>query len=515
MVLFVAKKTLFRTTMAVTLLIFVSKAGGFLREIVMTAYYGAGAEMDAYNMAYSLYYVPVLLFNSCITSTLVPVYAQVRRNEPERLERFSSNVISLFAVFAIAASVLMYLLSGALVSLLASGFTAEGQALTARLLRTMLPSLCFIVTSIVLSSILNARESYMAAQLTGFPLTFALLIATIGFSNTMGVRALAWGVFFSGILQVIVLLPAMRKIHGFRPSLNFGDPYFRRLMLLAGPAVMNMAVNELNHMVDKMLASSLPAGHLTCMNLAFKLITFLTGVVLVPLETIMFSKMSMKTAAHDEKGLSRMVMRSMELVALIIFPIIAVGAIMPGDVIRLAYKHGVFSEESVTAAGIALRFYILGVFSYGMRDILTRAFNACQDTRTPMINAMGTVAANVALNILLVRVMGVGGLALATSISATAGVVSLMLLLRRRLGRMRGRRTVEELLKIAVATALAALVCMMLNHLVPAATTSVGSFGRLVLCTGVSFIAYAAAVLGLRVRWAITGMGMLSEKLHR
>ena len=70
---FVAKKTLFRTTMAVTLLIFVSKAGGFLREIVMTAYYGAGAEMDAYNMAYSLYYVPVLLFNSCITSTLVPV----------------------------------------------------------------------------------------------------------------------------------------------------------------------------------------------------------------------------------------------------------------------------------------------------------------------------------------------------------------------------------------------------------------------------------------------------------
>ena len=145
--------------MAVTLLIFVSKAGGFLREIVMTAYYGAGAEMDAYNMAYSLYYVPVLLFNSCITSTLVPVYAQVRRNEPERLERFSSNVISLFAVFAIAASILMYLLAAPFVSLLAGGFTAEGQALTARLLRTMLPSLCFIVTSIVLSSILNAREN--------------------------------------------------------------------------------------------------------------------------------------------------------------------------------------------------------------------------------------------------------------------------------------------------------------------------------------------------------------------
>ena len=111
--------------------------------------------------------------------------------------------------------------------------------------------------------------------------------------------------------------------------------------------------------------------------------------------------------------------------------------------------------------------------------------------------------------------VGVGGLALATSISATAGVVSLMLLLRRRLGRMRGRRTVEELLKIAIATALAALACMMLNHFVPAAATSLGSFGRLVLCTGVSLIVYAAAVIGLRVRWAMQGVGMIKEKLHR
>ena len=515
MVLLVAKKTLFRTTMAVTLLIFVSKAGGFLREIVMTAYYGAGAEMDAYNMAYSLYYVPVLLFNSCITSTLVPVYAQVRRNEPDRLGHFSSNVITLFAVFAIAASVIMYLLAAPIVSLLASGFTAEGQALTTQLLRTMLPSLCFIVTSIVLSSILNARENYMAAQLTGFPLTVALLIATIGFSNTLGVRALAWGVFFSGILQVVVLLPFMRKIHRYKPSFDVSDPYFRHLMVLAGPAVMNMAVNELNHMVDKMLASSLPSGHLTCMNLAFRLITFLQGVVLVPLETIMFSKMSMKTAAHDEKGLAKMVMRSMEFVALIIFPIIAVGAIMPSDVIRLAYKHGVVSEESVTTAGIALRFYIIGVFSYGMRDILTRAFNACQDTRTPMRNAMATVVLNVVLNILLVRVMGVGGLALATSISATAGVVSLMLLLRRRLGRLHARRSIGELAKIAAATAVCVIVCLLLNRVVPAATTSLDALGRLVLCTGVSLIVYAAAAIALRVRWAVQGVDMLKERLHK
>ena len=177
--------------MAVTLVIFVSKAGGFLREIVMTAYYGASAQMDAYNMAYSLYYVPVLLFNSCITSTLVPLYVQLRKDgSPRRLNRFSCNVVNLFAFFSISVSILMYFLAGPLVRLTAHGFDPAQQRLTAELLQRMLPSLAFIVVSIVLSSILNAREKYLAAQLTGFPLTFSLLIATVGFSRTAGIRAL-------------------------------------------------------------------------------------------------------------------------------------------------------------------------------------------------------------------------------------------------------------------------------------------------------------------------------------
>ncbi|MBO4884943.1 MAG: murein biosynthesis integral membrane protein MurJ [Clostridia bacterium] len=510
------KKSLLQTTMAVTLVIFVSKAGGFLREIVMTAYYGAGTEMDAYNMAYSLYYVPVLLFNSCITSTLVPLYVQLQKDgPPRRLDRFGSNVINLFAVFSLAVSFFMFWLAGSLVRLTAQGFDPGKQALTTELLRRMLPSLPFLVTSIVLSSILNAREKYLAAQLTGFPLTFALLIATIGFSRSHGIHALTWGVFVSGILQVVILLPAMKGLMKYRLSFDLSDPVFRRLMALAGPAVLSMAVNELNHMVDKMLATGLPEGHLSCMSLAFRLITFLVGVVLVPLETITFSRMSMRTASHDHKGVGKIVRQCAELVALVIFPVIVVGAVMSKDVIRLAYRHGVFSEDSVSTAAYALLFYIVGVFSFGMRDILNRAFHACQDTRTPMINAMATVALNILLNVLLVRVMGVGGLALATSLSATVGALSLLMLLRRKIGRFRGRRTLEELIKTGIAAALCAFVCIVLDRVMPPAQNSMGSFIRLVAGTGASFIAYIAAALALRVRQIDVAKDMILKKLGR
>ena len=510
------KKSLLQTTMAVTLVIFISKAGGFLREIVMTAYYGASAEMDAYNMAYSLFYVPVLLFNSCITSTLVPLYVQQsRQGSPRRLNRFSCNVVNLFALFSILVSILMYFLAGPIVRLTALGFFPEQQRLTAALLRRMLPSLAFIVTSIVLSSILNAREKYLAAQLTGFPLTFSLLIATVGFSHTLGIRALAWGVFVSGILQVAILLPAMRGLMKYELSFDLSDPVFHKLMLLAGPAVLSMAVNELNHMVDKMLATGLPEGHLSCMSLAYRLITFLVGVVLVPLETITFSRMSIHTASHDEKGVGTIVMQCAELVALVIFPIIAIGAILSKDVIRLAYMHGVFSERAVGTAAYALVFYIVGVFSFGMRDILNRAFHACQDTRTPMLNSMATVAVNIALNLLLVRTMGVGGLALATSLSATAGALSLLALLRRRIGRFRGKRTLEELIKTGIATALCAFVCLLIDRLLPPARGSLGSLGRLVVGTGASLAVYVATAAVLKVRQVSVAADMLRARLKR
>jgi len=502
--------------MAVTLVIFVSKAGGFLREIVMTAYYGAGMEMDAYNMAYSLYYVPVLLFNSCITSTLVPLYVQLRQaGKPKRLNGFSSNVVNLFAFFSIIVSIVMFFLAGPLVSLTARGFDPDKQRLTVALLQRMLPSLAFLVVSIVLSSILNAREKYLAAQLTGFPLTFALLIATIGFSRTAGIRALAWGVFVSGILQVAILLPAMKGVMRYSLSFDISDPMFRRLMILAGPAVLSMAVNELNHMVDKMLATGLPEGHLSCMSLAYRLITFLVGVVLVPLETITFSRMSMRTASHDRRGLGKIVRQCAELVALVVFPIVVVGAIMSRDVIRLAYMHGVFREESVAVAACALAFYIVGVFSFGMRDILNRAFHACQDTRTPMLNAMATVALNILLNLILVRLMGVGGLALATSLSATAGAASLLVLLRRKIGRFRGRRTLEELLKTGIAAALCAIVCLILDRTLPPAHGSLGSLARLAVGTGVSVAAYIAAALLLRVRQLSAAKDMIAGRLRR
>ena len=509
-------QSLFRTTLAVTLLIFVSKAGGFIRETIMAAYYGTDAAMDAYNSAYSLYYVPVLLFNSCITSTLIPIY--VGLNEDKGLDhanRFASNVLSLFALAAMAVSILMFALAEPLVSLTNGGYSPEKQQLTAQLLRIMLPSLVFLVGSIVLSSILNAREKYLAAQLTGFPITIALIAATVAFSAQFGIRALAWGVFVSGILQVVILLPSLRNTFSYKLRFQPNDENFRHLLLLACPAILSMAVNELNHLIDRFLATGLGDGVVAGMNFAYKLIIFAQGVLIVPLTTIMFSKMSQRAAKGDKKGVSEIIMNCIEVVSLVILPVIAICVVMAGDVIKAAYMRGQFNMESVAITSGPFLFYIIGIWGFGVRDLLNRAFHSMKDTKTPMLNSGVTVIFNIVLNFVLVRSMGASGLALATTISGMIGAGMLFVRLRGKLGPMGMRSALQEMLKILICTALCLLVCLGLNYVLPASASSLAAFGRLALVAIASLAVYGAAALLLGVRQVRTLVKMVLKKLGR
>ena len=378
------RERLFRTTLTVTLVIIVSKLCGFARDMITANYFGTGIESDAYTAAYSMFYLPVLLFNSCITSTLVPLFVQAEKDGgPRAANRFGSNSFNLFALAALVIAAIMYVFAGPLVRLVYSGFSPEKLELTAQLTRIMMLSLVFNVTSIVMSTLLNAREKFMAAQLTGFPLSLAVIVAAVCFSGRYGIQALAWGVFVSGVLQVLIQLPFFFGWFKYSAYIDLADPRFRQLLTLAVPAMLSMAVSELNHMIDHWLASGLGDGAMTALNYAYKLITFISGILVVPLTTVIFSKLSKLVANRDTKGIAAVIRRCMETISLVLVPIILICAVLRVDVIRFAYGSGRFDDRSIQMTSGAFLFYVIGVLTFGLRDLLNRAFHAMKDTRTP------------------------------------------------------------------------------------------------------------------------------------
>ncbi|MBQ3574037.1 MAG: murein biosynthesis integral membrane protein MurJ, partial [Clostridia bacterium] len=374
------KDKLIRTTALVTAVIILSKVFGLVRDVITAGYYGTGIENDAYASAYTLFYLPVLLFNSCITATLVPLFVQEREQRSlAESNRFASNALNLFCLAALVIAAVMYAFAGPIVNLIYQ-FDAAGMALTVKMTRIMMLGLVFNIMSIVFSSLLNAMERFMAAQLTGFPLSVAVIASVMLFSEKLGVEAIAWGVFAASILQALVQIPFMLGWFKYSPVIDLKDKRFHKLLVLAGPAVLSMGVSEINHLVDRSLASGLAAGSISAMNYAYKLITFLLGVLMVPLTTIMFSRMSKQAAAKNREGVLGSLRQSILLISLVALPIVAIAMILSNDVVKMIYMRGSFGMESVLLTGSVLIFYLIGVPSFGMRDFLNRTFHSVQDT---------------------------------------------------------------------------------------------------------------------------------------
>ncbi|MBQ2433651.1 MAG: murein biosynthesis integral membrane protein MurJ [Clostridia bacterium] len=506
------KDRLVSATMSVTLIILFSKGVGFIREMIMANYFGRNWITDAYNSAYSLFYLPILLFSSCITSTLVPLYIK-KENALGRngANKYASNVLNVFALFSLIVSLIMMIFAPQLVNLVYPGFDGETFHLTTYLSRIMYPALIFFVAGIVLSTILNAQEHYIAAQLTGLPLSFALIFAAVFLSDAYGIYAQAWGVFAAGVLQIVILYPTLKKSFRYSFSVRVNDPDFKALMILAVPALLSMAVNELNHMIDRMLASSLNPGDISAMTYAFKLITFMIGVLVVPLTTISFSKMSKEAVKKDASAIIPHIHRSLNLLLFAILPIVMMAAVCSEDIIRLAYGRGQFDEESVRITGVVFMFYVVGVPFFGVRDLLNRVFHSLQDTKTPMIIAAISMAFNIALNLVLRKYMGVNGLAFATAIAALIGVTLLFIRLSGRIKNVFSLTFLKELAKILIASAITLAVSMLLSSVCPVSATMLSTLLRLFVICGVGAIVYLAVCIVLRVS-AVKGFVSLLKR---
>jgi putative peptidoglycan lipid II flippase len=377
-------------------------------------------------------------------------------------------------------------------------------------------SLVFNVTSIVMSSVLNAKEKFLPAQLTGFPLSLTCIIAAIFFSADYGIVAQAWAVFAAGILQVVVQLPFFFGWFKYTPNFNVRDERFKQLMILAGPALLSMAVSELNHMIDHALASSLVDGSMTALNYGYRLITFITGILVVPITTIVFSKFSKMAAEGDKDSMVATIRRCIEVLALMLVPVIAVCAVMNKDVIRFAYGSGAFDERSVMMTSGAFLFYVIGVLSFGLRDLFNRAFHTMKDTKTPFRGACVVVATNIVLNVVLRYLMGANGLALATTLAGATGMVMMLIMLRKRLGNMGLKRTLVDFAKVLIGGVVCALVCFGMDRLLPVAAGRIQVFFRLAAVSIVSIGCYGIIELVLRERQLNAFAGSFIRKFtHR
>lgn len=453
-----------KTTMVVTLIIAASKLLGFVREMVMAAYFGRGVESDAFVTAYGIFSIMTLLFSAGIASTFIPIYTKTRLKEGQRrADLYGSQVVTLYFVAGLIGSTLAYLFAPAICSLI---YRADvGVELTIQLTRLMYPSLAFYAVTGVLCNLLNAREKFIPEQLLGFILSACLISAVIAFKD---IRMVGLAVSVTGAMQLVILLPFLRGEFRFRPHLTVRDPKIRRTFLLAIPALISMAFDEINHQIDRMIGSSLGVGVVTALSKSYSLVTTALGILIVPITTITFSRLSRIVAKRKKEDFGQAVRESIEIIALITLPVIVLGVVMQKDIISVAFQRGAFTAADTAFTAPVFACYIAGLFFFGLRNFLSRVFYSLQDTRTPMRVGMVSVCINIVLNLTLSRVIGAMGLTLATTTAALAGAALQLILLHKKMGTMGLRNVVGQLARIMIALAAATAVLLLVLSVCPA-----------------------------------------------
>ncbi len=487
-------------TLVVAFCFGLAAAAGLVRNIIIAQQFTIGAELDAYYAAFKL---PDLLFTivagGALATAFIPIFttflAQDDRPGAWRLASAITNwvvlIVSVCAFLAALASpwIVRYLI--------APGFDAFHQAETAGLMRLVLISTVLFGISSVQSSALHGFKHFLLPALAPALYPLGIAAGAVWFVPIWGVRGLAMGAILGAALHLAAKIPAL-VYYGFRwqPVLDGRSPSVRRVAVLMGPRILDLAVFQFTLIATTNLASRLGPGSVSGLEWGWDAMQLPETIIGTAFGLVAFPTFADLAARHDLSGLRTTLSETTRAVLALALPA-ALGLIMLGQpLLSLLYERGGFDSDAIAAIYTALRFFALGLAGHAMLELVARAFFAQQDTLTPLFVAIGSAVASILLGIVLMGFMGHGGLALANSVAISAEVLVLFVLLRRRWGSVDGRSLTRTLVRVLAATAVMGLAISVV--LAFAANRVFASLPTLILAGGMGAAVYLIACLVLR-----------------
>jgi putative peptidoglycan lipid II flippase len=292
--------------------------------------------------------------------------------------------------------------------------------------------------------------------------TIASAVALVPVMPALGlppIMAIAIGTLLGGLGQILIQWPVLRR-EGFRyrPLVDFGDPELRQVLRMMIPGTVGVAAVNINVLVNTLLATQQEQGAVSWLGYAFRLMYLPIGLFGVSIATAALPEVSRHAAADDRGSIRTTVSSALRMMLMLNVPAMVGLIVLAEPIVALMYQRGAFTTNDTAATAAALIFYAPGLLGYSIVKIASPTFYSLHDSRTPVIVSVVSVAVNLALNLLLVRVLGFRGLALGTAIAAVFNAATLLWLLRVRIGGLDGGRLAITLAKIAIASAVMAVV---------------------------------------------------------
>jgi len=459
-----ANRQIARAAGTVMIAIIISTLTGLARQILVADAFGTSADFEAFSAANRISETLfTLVARGALAAAFIPTFTGLlTRKQTQSAWRLASAVFNLILLITAVACLLAAIFAPQIVRyLLAPGFAADPakEALTISLARLMLPSAAIFSVSGLVMGILNAHQVFLVPALTPSMYQLGLIFGVTVLSPRLGIYGLAWGVLIGASLHLALQIPALLRQNGaYTPTLGLEEQQVREVARLMGPRLLGVAVVELNFWVNTRLASLQPEGSVASIAIAFALMLMPQAAIAQAIAIAAMPTFSAQVALNKLDEMRVSLAASLRGALLLSIPASIGLMVLRVPIVALLYQRGEFNARSTQMVAWALLWYAAGLVSHAMVEILTRAFYAQHDTKTPLLVGAGAMGLNILLSVLFsaafyrLGLMPHGGLALANSLATGLEMIGLAVLMRRRLGRLEGKRILQVVVQAGGAS---------------------------------------------------------------
>jgi putative peptidoglycan lipid II flippase len=415
---------------------FISKILGFIRDILIAAFVGAGVIADVFFVAFKLpNFFRRLFAEGAFSAAFIPIFSSILKTEGKhKALRFGSEVLSLLFFVLFILIIIFEFLMPLIVYFLAPGFAHDPVKLNLliELSRITFPYLFFISLVSLYTGVLNSFNKFAVGSAAPILLNITFIVFIFCFEEIFKTKGhmLSWAVFFAGLFQLVFLILAISKndleIFFIKPKYSKN---IKKLFRLIVPGAIGAGVIQINLLIDVILASFLNTGSISYLYYAERINQLPIALIGVALGTILLPTLSKQIIKNEKTKALYTQNRAIEFSLILAIPASIAIFIIADPIIGSFFQRGEFSQTDKILSARALQAFAVGVPAYVLVKILTPIFFARQNTITPVKIAIFCVFINFLLNIILMHFYQHVGIAIATAIASWVNCILLFYIL--------------------------------------------------------------------------------------
>ncbi len=499
---------------------------GIVRGMVVSHAFGTSVSLDSFNAANR---VTELLFNltagGALGSAFIPMFTgYLTRKDQQGAWRLASGVVNSVLIVLVVVSTLMWIFAPILVErglfALVPDSSAAQVAETARLLRIMLPTVIIFGISGLVMGMLNAHRVFLWPALAPAAYSLGIILGVLLLPDSWGIERLAIGTVIGAGGHLLLQLPVLFRLPARKYELaaGFRDGPVRKVLRLMLPRIFGAGIVQLNFVANTIISLSLGGGSASALTWAFTLMLMPQAAIAQSAGTASLPTLSAQVELGKSDDFRQTLSNIVRVMLLLALPATIGLVLLRVPLVRVLYERGSFDATSTQMVAWALLWYALGLTGHSLVEVLSRAFYAMHDTKTPVMVGVAAMTGNILLSFFFARLFSqigwlpLGGLALANTTATAVECLVLFAIMRRRLNGVGGKQILRT-------GALALAGSTVMGLVLFAWMTLFGNFNKfLVLAVGVALgvVVYAGMLWLLKVpeAGAITRRikGKLAEK---